>query len=146
MCAPAASQPSCMSGQQAADRANTHTHTHEWTDGRTDGRHSGAQTLLQQWAALELLESKPGNVILQKLLQQEADTWQAVLEEVCPSVLVHHACLGPTQRDHAPNPTCPTQRDHACLRPSPSPPSHAAPANAPARRACVHGRELDALS
>jgi hypothetical protein len=38
---------------------------------------------LQQWAALELLESKPSNVILQKLLQQEADTWQAVLEEVC---------------------------------------------------------------
>jgi len=63
--------------------APTHTHTREWTDGLTNGRRSGAQTLLQQWAALELLESKPSNVILQKLLQQEADTWQAVLEEVC---------------------------------------------------------------
>ena len=38
--------------------------------------------MLQQWAAIELLEAKPGNAILEKLLDQEADQWPAVLQEV----------------------------------------------------------------
>lgn len=48
-----------------------------------DGMVSIFQTLLQQWAAIELLEAKPGNAILEKLLDQEADQWPAVLQEAC---------------------------------------------------------------
>ena len=40
------------------------------------------QTLLQQWAAIELLEAKPGNAILETLLREDADQWAAVLEKV----------------------------------------------------------------
>jgi len=38
--------------------------------------------MLQQWASIEVLEAKPGNAILERMLLQAPDNWPLILEEV----------------------------------------------------------------
>lgn len=44
-----------------------------------DGMVSIFQTMLQQWAAIELLEAKPSNAVLLKMLDGGAEEWDAIL-------------------------------------------------------------------
>jgi len=38
--------------------------------------------MLQQWASIEVLEAKPGNAILERMLLQAPDNWPLILKEV----------------------------------------------------------------
>ena len=42
----------------------------------------GAQTMLQQWAAIELLEAKPQNAVLEEMLKDDPALWNAILAKV----------------------------------------------------------------
>jgi len=46
-----------------------------------DGMVSIFQTMLQQWASIEVLEAKPGNAILERMLLQAPDNWPLILKE-----------------------------------------------------------------
>jgi len=46
-----------------------------------DGMVSIFQTMLQQWAAIEVLEAKPANAMLEAMLQQGPDNWDAILKQ-----------------------------------------------------------------
>jgi hypothetical protein len=45
-----------------------------------DGMVSIFQTMLQEWAAVELIEAKPNNAVLEKMLDQGADSWNSILK------------------------------------------------------------------
>jgi len=44
-----------------------------------DGMVSIFQTMLQQWAAIELLEAKPQNAVLEEMLKDDPALWNAIL-------------------------------------------------------------------
>lgn len=51
------------------------------SEDQLDGMVSIFQTMLQEWAAIELLEAKPNNLVLQEMLAVSSDTWDDVLNQ-----------------------------------------------------------------
>lgn len=62
-----------------------------------DGMVSIFQTMLQEWAAIELMEAKPGNDVLEKMLQEGADNWNGILKDALTSQEEKDALLSAVQ-------------------------------------------------
>ena len=62
-----------------------------------DGMVSLFQTMLQEWAAIELMEAKPGNAVLEKMLNEGAGNWDAILKGALTSQEDKDALLSAVQ-------------------------------------------------